>query len=710
MTRVFLFKMTTLPMDQNPSLTRNQRVRFLQTTVYIQTVNLNGLECLFLEDVQQRFPQVTVFSFENIQLNFLRDTEGNYLQPLRIKARPDGIIDALEPTSNSNETIHTLIDRIDTNIKAMDKKTDLILANTQETLVRVKHVMTQMYELHEYTTPRYFFILPSKHSDWRAINAVQNLFSLHYKLYFLCECSDEPKKLHIAPHPGYSLKSPSDFIAQYGSYLRTTINIARTLCSIGGFIIDYSSGPSTISGTALPNLVKEQAPNFDEVNHQLDAVENMLDQKNNQLVRADLSAMRNVAIPEVPLQGAQLRELEAFLDLVDNNHSLGNLFRIVTDDGHVRWVCHEHYHSMNSNSKMLNYARQLESIGGKYDQELKEVSLTGNLTSKILTMITEALTQGLTMFTLVFRNCSLESRDLVNLFDTMINRSSIHRLIIINTEVQKWLGMSKYVCQYLIVSFQNQALKIQFASECPREDVRMLIRLFRQNQICRALHFYGYDLIKLTNIDLVRYLKDYQDLTTLVIHHFMNIEFVNEILIHNVALRRLKLTFWFNSSSILFALCQTLGRNQTLLELDLMDHTSVDDQAATVDLLKTLRKHPTIKSVRLHVFDVQPNNDNETCLIDILTNEKFLTHLRLSDSSISCRFIQACEDTHSLGHLELYHCQVDEENLTQLQSLYDKGNLSQWKIDEQSYWSTAFVEIREQMKNGKQFIVCRSQE
>ena len=166
----------------------------------------------------------------------------------------------------------------------MDKKTDLILANTQETLVRLKHVTTQMYELQEYTTPRYFFILPSKHTDWRAINAVQNLFSLHYKLYFLCECSDDPQKLHIAPHPGYSLKSPNDFIARYGSYLRTTINIARALLSIGGFIIDHSNATPTLPISTVPNLVKEQASDINEVNNQLNVAEDILDQKTNQLV------------------------------------------------------------------------------------------------------------------------------------------------------------------------------------------------------------------------------------------------------------------------------------------------------------------------------------------------------------------------------------------------------------------------------------------
>ena len=56
-------------------------------------------------------------------------------------------------------------------------------------------MMTLVYELHEYTTPRYFFILPAKHHDWAMIDTVHDWFHSHYKLYFLCECSDNPKEV-----------------------------------------------------------------------------------------------------------------------------------------------------------------------------------------------------------------------------------------------------------------------------------------------------------------------------------------------------------------------------------------------------------------------------------------------------------------------------------------------------------------------------------
>ena len=121
-----------------------------------------------------------------------------------------------------DDDTHTLLYYLHTGVQESISTNNAILD-------QMKHVMRQMYELHEFTTPRYFFILPAKQHDWAAINTVQNLFRVHYKLYFLCEYSDEPKKLHFAPHDGYSIKKPREFIARYGPYLR---NNARRRSSV----------------------------------------------------------------------------------------------------------------------------------------------------------------------------------------------------------------------------------------------------------------------------------------------------------------------------------------------------------------------------------------------------------------------------------------------------------------------------------------------
>ncbi|CAF1365537.1 unnamed protein product [Adineta ricciae] len=686
-------------MEQAIAETNFQLVRFRDNIVQIQTAVIDGSECLCLEDIQRRFPSVSALGINDIQLTFLRDEGGHYQVPLRIQAIKNTVVDAFEPAERqTRDTVHTLFDHIDAKIHEMDKKTDLILANTQETLTRIKHVMSLMYELHEYTTPRYFFILPVSHRKWTSITGVQNLFLLHYKLFFLCECSNDPDHLHIAPHDGYSIKKPSEFIANYGSYLRTTLRIARGLLSAGGFVLPYSGNTSLMLANALPPFVQEPT-NYTEVNSKLDVVEKMLNETNSQVTRVDPSIIRQAVLPEIPLQGAQLRELEAFLDFVDDKHSLGNLYRTITDDGHVRWVCLEHYNTIGFNNKMLDYVRQLESIGGKYDSQRREALLTGDLTSKNVIMICNALKSGFTMLTLVLECCSIDIKDLDKLFDVIINRSSIYRLIISNLEVRQWMRTTKFICNHIMIYLKNQSLKVQFSHN--DESMKILIRLFQQNKICRTFHFHGYDL-PLHDEILFNFLKVHRELTSLIIDHLLNIDFLNAILTSSASLRRLKLSFWFNSSSTLFGLCQAIQRNQTLTDLDLIDHTCVDDKSGTIELLKTLQTHPTIEHLRLHIFDVQSANENEQCLIDCLLHHKFITHLRISQSNFSHELTQALiyasNDLHSLTYLDIYDSQLKQDLAAQLQLLYTNESLSHLFISNRPYSSIVVTELQQELQ------------
>ncbi|CAF4426533.1 unnamed protein product, partial [Adineta steineri] len=153
---------------------------------------------------------------------------------------------------------------------------------------------------------------------------------------------------------------------------------------------------STVVANTLPRFIKEPT-NYDDVNNKLDVVEKVLDQTNTEVTHIDSSMIQKAILPETPLQGAQLRELEVFLDRVDDKHSLGNLYRTITDNGHVRWVCLEHYNTIGFNNKMLEYIRQFESIGGKFNMQRKEAILTGNLTTKHVNLFCDALKNGFTM-------------------------------------------------------------------------------------------------------------------------------------------------------------------------------------------------------------------------------------------------------------------------------------------------------------------------
>ena len=272
------------------------------------------------------------------------------LKPLRIEACKDKIIDAIAPSGSSNSNLEEK-DRCSpqklgrnesNNCRDTAVKVDQVIANTRQILDNTRYLMTQIYELHEYTTPRYFFILPVKNHDWAMVNTFQSWYQMRYKLYFLCECSDDPKELHVAPHDGYPIKKFREFITKYGPYLRETIRAVQVLLTLGGLISPQLGHASATIGKHIPLPFRSSAE-LEKTKKKVKFIEDFLEKKvDTKLARAEDSIHKQAKHAQgAPLQGAELRELISYLDIVDSKRRLGNLYRTVISDGHVRWVCLE---------------------------------------------------------------------------------------------------------------------------------------------------------------------------------------------------------------------------------------------------------------------------------------------------------------------------------------------------------------------------------
>ncbi|CAF0853694.1 unnamed protein product [Adineta steineri] len=160
---------------------------------------------------------------------------------------------------------------------------------------------------------------------------------------------DEPNKMHVAPHSGYSIKKTKKFIIKYGPYLRTTLQIVQVLSKRGSFVIPQLNNVSKAVGSGV-DAILSTPDRQKEMEQQLNLIQKLLDRVDNTL-------------RGVPLQEADLREVETYLDVADNKRSLGNLYRTISDDGHVRWVCLEHYDDISFNNVTLRYIDQLEAMG-----------------------------------------------------------------------------------------------------------------------------------------------------------------------------------------------------------------------------------------------------------------------------------------------------------------------------------------------------------
>ncbi|KAG0273304.1 hypothetical protein BGZ97_010756, partial [Linnemannia gamsii] len=75
------------------------------------------------------------------------------------------------------------------------------------------------------------------------------------------------------------------------------------------------------------------------------------------------------------LEGADLRKLNTFLKDKDEKKVLGNLYRTVTDEGRVKWVCIDHYRANYQENSAKEFLRVLHSVGGSFNENIGRVEV-----------------------------------------------------------------------------------------------------------------------------------------------------------------------------------------------------------------------------------------------------------------------------------------------------------------------------------------------
>ncbi|KAG0307735.1 hypothetical protein BGZ98_009934 [Dissophora globulifera] len=205
----------------------------------------------------------------------------------------------------------------------------------------------QNYELHEYPIPRYFIILPR---EGRKRDIARNWVSKTFRLHFLCECGahtgretdGSPHKIHLANHEGYDIVKPSDFVKKYRSHLLNMLQMVKYSLAIAEFAVPALQHFKLVKGLGMiaPHL-KSNSKTFSD----------LLDESISFIKDSSGKYDNIVGVPTQPIDlrklpgisGPLLRQLESFLSLNDRGRVLGNLYRIPTKTGHIKWVCMDHY-------------------------------------------------------------------------------------------------------------------------------------------------------------------------------------------------------------------------------------------------------------------------------------------------------------------------------------------------------------------------------
>ncbi|KAF8940014.1 hypothetical protein BGZ58_008059 [Dissophora ornata] len=238
---------------------------------------------------------------------------------------------------------------------------------------RIQTVITQTYELHEYPIPRLFIILPKER---RKRDKLSKPFTKQFRLFFLCECGAHTKvdgskmshDIHLAKHDGYDIDRPDDFFEKYGSYVLTMLQMVKY-----GFIA---------AGVAVPALSNfKLVEGIDAIQQSIDfskkTIGAMVDESIKFIQEETSDTNRGIRIAteqadldkQEVLEGADLRQLESHLAINDKGRVLGNLYRIVTSEGHVKWVCMDHYRDIYQQSAINDLKEIIEANSGSFVEE-----------------------------------------------------------------------------------------------------------------------------------------------------------------------------------------------------------------------------------------------------------------------------------------------------------------------------------------------------
>lgn len=676
-------------MDDNTQSIANQSILYQDTVVQFETVTLNDVEYLFLDQVQQRFRSVTCFSVDNVQLAFLRDENGNPLEPLRILARKNQTINALEPEEYSNRLANE-------SINEMQKAIDHIQTDVNTLINHSKQVKTLTYELHEYTTPRYFYILPFEDPSLSPVAAIKNFYQSRFKLYFFCECSDNPRDFHTAPHSGYVIKKLNEFLSTYSTEIRTALRIFKMLINVGDSVVPKLADTTGIfrSNSCIPGLNRTDT---EKAKKQLEDVEEALKQADTDLPTTEINADT-----KTPLQGAQLRELAAYLENADKNKALGNLHRMITDDGHVRWVCLEHYDTNSFKANIEKSIQGFEKLGGNYNRDSEEAVLNKsdkNLEKKDVEILCNLLTNRFKINALKLENCILIENDLNKLFDNIINRRSICRSILSSVIINPGLFPSNYTCKELCMDIKNRSLEIQLSNNCQNGDLNTVVQIWTQNKT------YPLVIIRACK-NFPKYDENFEPNSekAMVVNHVNNLQFLCDILDKKLPLTYLKLNFCFGSLITLTNFCRLLKDNNGIVELDIMNYTGFDNDNIIPKLFDSLQNHKSLKQLSLLISNIQPTDSKESRLIKFLndSNNKIELRLRLINANISKELALALTDTanrKTLICLEVYKHTMDKEGFSKLQSLLNTSSTKSTFSNEQ-YWCVVSKDIQQIFQKG----------
>ncbi|KAG0225323.1 hypothetical protein BGX31_007681 [Mortierella sp. GBA43] len=207
--------------------------------------------------------------------------------------------------------------------------------------------------------PRLFIVLPHNGQPWSSTDLHSNKFQIH----FLCECEEPASSrnrnishhIHLAHHEGYDIQQSKDFFQKYGSYVLTILKMFKFGVSGTGLTVP-----------ALHLLVNKDATVRGTVRTLTNNIRTGMDRV--------ISYIEKILNGQSEHEG--LETLETFLIGKGSDKTLGDLYRIVNTENHVKWLCIDHYREVHHENGAKTIRDSVHLAGGTFDEHVGRVDVT----------------------------------------------------------------------------------------------------------------------------------------------------------------------------------------------------------------------------------------------------------------------------------------------------------------------------------------------
>ncbi|KAF8966210.1 hypothetical protein BGZ46_000402 [Entomortierella lignicola] len=577
--------------------------------------------------------------------------------PQEMKEMQMKITNLLQEAKENNDKMMVLqLEAKENNDKMMALQLEAKEKDGKMTLMQNK-MLVQNFELHEFPIPRLFIILPVDKSKWDPTRILENKLRLH----FLCECGDHTiessksskNQIHLAKHEGYGIKDGVESFKKYGKYMLILMRALKSGMSSMPHIavaklvdagIDYSI--SYIEVLSIDNPVLDSANTIDEYEG---------------------------------LERTDLRRLDKFLRINDQKRKLGNLYRIATESGHIKWVCIDHYRVTYKEKEQKAFTGIVEANGGEYDEELggAVISLGFRIRAQEFCDFLAKARRVYDLYITFDWNCS--TSDLQALEKALkVSNVSIFRL-----DLQKF--EASFARKVLSTSTQNDKI------------VRII-----ENMKLRIVHILlSKEFIKVVNLQQVQQLHLHSLSIEIAARQIGNNDF--RVLASSLGTNNILTTLDLRHCSIkdgeTILLAQAVKINATLTTLDLSNNL-IGNKGA-IGLSKAIKINTTLTALNLGSNSIE--KEGAIALSEALKTNNTLTTLDLCSNSIgnegTLAFSEVLKVNSALTTLNLWDISIGKEGMLAFsEALKSRVTLITLNLWDNSMWNQGSPVLSEALK------------